>query len=284
MSALLGALGYLRCPHCATPLALAGAVVGCRRGHSFDIARQGYLSLRTGAATVPGDAAAMVAARERFLSRGHFRPLARALAARAERASPPGSGGCVVDLGAGTGWYLAHVLERLPERVGIALDASRYALRRAARAHARAAAVGCDVWAGLPLATGAASLVINVFAPRNAAGVARVLQPGGVLLVAVPTARHLGEVVGALDLLDVDARKRERLDRALGGHLVAVGEETHEHTMALSHDDLLALVQMGPSAYHHAGDDLASRIERLDDPVAVTASVRIATYRCPTGS
>src|SRR5688572_30940209 len=43
---------------------------------------------------------------------------------------PPG---CILDLGAGTGWYLARVLDRLPGRIGLALDLSKHALRRAAR-------------------------------------------------------------------------------------------------------------------------------------------------------
>ena len=59
--------------------------------------------------------------------------------------------GCVLDLGAGTGWYLARVLDRLPGRSGLALDLSRHALRRAARAHARIGAVAADAWGPLPV-------------------------------------------------------------------------------------------------------------------------------------
>jgi 23S rRNA (guanine745-N1)-methyltransferase len=66
--------------------------------------------------------------------------------------------GCVVDVGAGTGYYLAVVLERLTDRVGLALDVSKYALRRAARAHRRVGAVACDVWHGLPVATDSAAV------------------------------------------------------------------------------------------------------------------------------
>ena len=58
--------------------------------------------------------------------------------------------GPLLDLGAGTGQYLAHVLERLPGEVGLALDVSKYASRRAAKAHPRASAVLADAWQALP--------------------------------------------------------------------------------------------------------------------------------------
>ena len=44
------------------------------------------------------------------------------------------------------------VLAALPDAVGLALDVSKPALRRAARAHPRAAAALADTWQRLPLA------------------------------------------------------------------------------------------------------------------------------------
>ena len=65
----------------------------CGEGHSFDVARQGYLSLLAGEGTPhAGDTAEMVAARERFLGAGHFEPLAEALADR-RRSGASRSGG-----------------------------------------------------------------------------------------------------------------------------------------------------------------------------------------------
>ena len=119
----------------------------------------------------------MVAAREAFLAAGHFDPVIAAVTAAAERALAAASAGGVVELGAGTGVQLADVLDRHPERVGLAIDRSRPAARRAARAHPRLGAVVCDVWRGLPVRSGAAALVLNAFAPRNGPEIARVLHP-----------------------------------------------------------------------------------------------------------
>ena len=66
-------LPYLRCPNCSSPLSSDGPqVVSCTRGHRFDVARQGYLTLTAGRAPHPGDSAEMVADRSAFLVHDRF--------------------------------------------------------------------------------------------------------------------------------------------------------------------------------------------------------------------
>lgn len=271
---LADVVGYLRCPHCARDLELARGAVSCAAGHTFDVARQGYVSLlRGGPRAARGDTAGMVAARSRFLAGGHFDPLAEALAGAAGRV---GGDGCVVDLGAGTGWQLARVLDALPARHGVALDVSAPALRRAARAHPRIGAVGCDVWGPLPVRDGVAGLVLNVFAPRNGAEMARLLALRGSLLVVTPTTRHLHELVEGLGLLSVDSRKQERLDRELAGHFRVARAELREWQMTLSRADLEAVAAMGPSAVHLDPGTLRRRLETLPERMEVSASVTMS--------
>ncbi|MFJ9952809.1 putative RNA methyltransferase [Kitasatospora sp. NPDC091207] len=272
---------YLACPHCAQGLTPDGRALRCPTGHSFDIAKQGYVSLLAGDAhTGTGDTAEMVAARSDFLAAGHYRPIAAALAdAAAGALADAAPDGLVADLGAGTGHYLAHVLDALPGRSGAALDISKYALRRAARAHPRIGAVVCDAWRPLPLLDGTADLVLNVFAPRNGPEIRRVLRPGGTLLLVSPTPRHLRELVGALGLLSVDEEKQRRIDEKLGPHLTPVGRQEVEFGLRLSAADVRTVVGMGPSAWHTDQERLAARLAALPDPVEVTASVTVAAYR-----
>ena len=111
----------------------------------------------------------------------------------------------VVDAGAGTGWHLAAVLAALPDAVGLALDVAKPALRRAARAHPRAAAVLADTWQQLPLADRVGRPCCSTSSPRaTAREFHRVLHPAGALLVVTPTDAHLAELVDVLGLLRVD--------------------------------------------------------------------------------
>ena len=273
-------VGFLRCPNCRTELDLSDGSLRCRTRHSFDVAREGYVSLLLGKAkTGPGDTAAMVEARTAFLGAGHLDPIVRSVEEVVGSALPEGPEGCVADIGAGTGYYLARVLDRASERVGVALDISKYAARRAARAHVRMGAVVCDVWRSLPLRTGLATIALNIFAPRNGAEIKRVLHPGGTLVVVTPTPGHLAEIVEPLSLLTVDERKSERLDDQLSPHLTKVDHIPCEFQMQLGRRDIKAAVAMGPSAHHAEKTKLDDAIGVLPESMEVTASVVVSTYR-----
>lgn len=277
---LADALPYLACPHCRGGFTLDERTLRCTAGHAFDLARQGYVNLVARPQRGPaGDTLAMVQARERFLGAGHYAGLAERVALRAAAVLNGGVAGCVADVGAGTGYHLRAVLDRSPDRVGLALDASRYALRRAARAHPRAGAVGCDAWRPYPLCDGSAALLLDVFAPRDGAEFHRVLNPDGRLLVVTPTPRHLRELVPALGLLTVDVDKERRLAGKLDPYFVPEVTETYELELALSHADVEALAAMGPSAWHTEPDTLVRRVAVLPEPAPVTMSVTVSTYR-----
>ncbi|MFF9624876.1 putative RNA methyltransferase [Streptomyces griseosporeus] len=203
-------LDLLRCPVCRTRrLHPDHGALRCPVGHTFDITRHGYASLLTGTRATSGDDAAMVQAREWFLSTGAYAPVC-GMAARLAVAAVSEQG-TVVDVGCGTGYYLAGVLGQMPGARGLGLDTSVCALRSAARAHDRAAAVAWDVFRPFPLADGAADVVLNVFAPRNPTEFHRVLRPTGRLIVVRPTERHLAELRGGVSaMLTVDPAKEQR--------------------------------------------------------------------------
>ncbi|MET7284487.1 putative RNA methyltransferase [Streptomyces sp. NPDC005573] len=273
--ALERSLDVLRCPTCRTRrLHPDRGSLRCPAGHTFDIARHGYVGLLTGNRATSGDDAPMVQARDRFLAAGRYTPIRQAVARLA--ANPAPRRGTVVDVGCGTGYYLAGVLDRLPGARGLGLDTSVRALRLAARAHERAAAATWDVFRPFPMADEVADVVLDVFAPRNPAEFCRVLHPAGRLIVVRPTGRHLAELRGRVPaMVAVDPTKEQRLHRALDPCFEAVVTERVEYSMALRGSEALDLVGMTPSARH------LSRAE-LDDggllPDRVTVSVLVTAY------
>ncbi|WP_329288427.1 putative RNA methyltransferase [Streptomyces pseudovenezuelae] len=266
-------LDLLRCPTCRTRhLHPERGALRCPAGHTFDIARHGYAGLLTGTRATSGDDAAMVQARERFLSTGAYAPI-REVGARlaadavSERAT-------VVDVGCGTGYYLAGVLDKLPGARGLGLDTSVRALRSAARTHDRAAAAAWDVFRPFPLTDGAADVVLDVFAPRNPAEFHRVMRPTGRLIVVRPTGRHLSELRGRLPaMIAIDPAKEQRLHRALDPFFEAVVTEQVEYPVTLSKLDALDLVAMTPSARHvsRADNDEGLLPDRVTVSVLATA-------------
>jgi 23S rRNA (guanine745-N1)-methyltransferase len=218
----------------------------------------------------------MVGARTVFLGSGHYAPIRDALILAAAGLREHD---LVVEVGAGTGYYLAGVLGTAADRRGIALDVSRYAARRAAKVDPRIGSVVCDAWQELPLLDDSAQLMLNVFAPRNAAEMARVLEPGGTLLVVTPNQHHLAELVGVLGLVKVDEDKDRRLQESLAGKFEQTGSQVVEETMRLDRTAIEQLVLMTPSARHVSHRELAARIAVLPEPAMVTLSVTLSTWR-----
>ncbi|MFC8342737.1 methyltransferase domain-containing protein [Streptomyces sp. NPDC057280] len=277
--ALERSLDLLRCPTCRwRQLRPARGVLRCPVGHTFDIARHGYAGLLTGTRATSGDDAAMVQARDRFLATGAYAPIRQAVARLAAGAAP--ERGTVLDVGCGTGYYLAGVLDHLSTARGLGLDTSVRALRSTARVHDRAAAMAWDAFRPFPLADKVADVVLNVFAPRNPAEFHRVLRPAGRLVVVRPTGRHLAEVRRRLPgMVTVDRSKEQRLHRALAPCFEAVDTERVEYSVPLARREVRDLVAMTPSARHVTDTDLDD-IDRLPD--RLTVSVLATAYRpCP---
>ena len=288
----------LLCPVCRTTLRSGddGArTLVCGAGHSFDAAKQGYFNFLVGKGTVfEADTADMVAARFDFLSAGHYQPLADAVAdlAAPALAAVPGRRPTVLDAGTGTGHYLRTVLDRValestsadgpsPARVppaAIGLDISKFALRRAARMNPDAVNVVGDVWQPLPLADGAVDVVTVVFAPRNAAEFARVLRPGGRLVVVTPRPGHLAEIAGQAGMLGIEPAKDERLAASLGQHFTAAGARDLDLALSLTPRDVANLALMGPAGHHLDRAGLAALEAGLPPWTGVSARFRISVF------
>ena len=158
-------------------------------GHNYDVARQGYVTLAGGAGLrYTGDDAEMIQARETFLSGGHFAPFVEAItdhvghalddAGVADDAHPS-----IVEIGAGTGYYLSHTLDSIQNSRGVGIDVSVPAAKRLASCHPNIGAVVADAWSRLPLRDGVVDAITVIFAPRNAAEFARVLSTEGQVIV-----------------------------------------------------------------------------------------------------
>ncbi|WP_019200364.1 putative RNA methyltransferase [Tsukamurella sp. 1534] len=280
---LAAVLPALACPHCGTPFDPDGGTLLCARGHVFDVARQGYVTLLAGnAGGLTADDADMIAARERFFATGHYERFHAAVAGAA--AQSPAASGPVLDCGAGEGEYLARAVAARGG-TGIGLDLSKPGARRTARRGPSIGSIVANGWERLPVGDGAVGAVLSVFAPRNAREFARILAPGGLLVVLTPTGRHLEELVGPLGMISVEDGKVARLDGALHDFEL-IARDGHEWIMDLTAEAAADLVAMGPSAHHGSPDSRAAALAELarDGTAAVTASGTVSVYRLRAGA
>ena len=189
---------------------------------------------------------ALLAARPRSLAAGRLALLGDAIAE--ECALALGARGCVVDLGALTGWPLPLALDRLPDRVGVALDLSLPALRGLCgltRGRPRSSdAVGVRYRSHI----GVTAAALSLFATRYGAEIARVLAPDCALVVVLPRPDHLRDPVEPLGLLGVDPLKPEHLRHLLGPGLEAPGRVSLSEASAVPRSTTCSPACAAPTA------------------------------------
>ena len=177
------------CPVCGGILAAGAHSWQCGAGHSFDVARQGYVNLLTVGrkhSRQPGDSPTQLAARRAFLDGGFYAPLADAVCRMAAAEAPR----TILDAGCGEGYYLTLLGAALPEAERWGVDIAKDAVRLAA-ARDRAAHWITATAAHLPFADGAFDCVISMFALTAAEEFRRVLRPGGLFLQVTAGPEHL---------------------------------------------------------------------------------------------
>jgi 23S rRNA (guanine745-N1)-methyltransferase len=206
---------------CGQPLTRSARAWTCARGHSYDVARSGYLNLlqpQDRKSASAGDSKASVEARARLLARGVGRALVDDIVRRAaDVAGPRGPARhtpVVVDLGSGVGDVLGELASVRPID-GIGIDLSTAAAGHAAKRHPLLTWIVANADRRLPILDHSVSIVLSVHGRRNPAECARVLKRDGVVLVALPAADDLVEL---REHIQGERVEHDRSDRLIAEH------------------------------------------------------------------
>jgi 23S rRNA (guanine745-N1)-methyltransferase len=256
----------LTCPICNDPLEQDGTTLQCTNHHSFDISSEGYVNLLR--KKLPGDAKEMLVARRDFLEQGHYQPLSdlmnELVYTHLPSSSPPLT---ILDAGCGEGYYTGRLQQSLLARdyqaQCIGLDISKDAIKMAAKRYKQALFVVANIKERLVFVDDAMQVVLNIFAPRNPAEFARILVPGGLLLVVIPGSDHLQQLRSTLHLLNIEEDKEQKVIAQFSPFFDFVAASPLNYTLEFGRKEILQAVMMTPN-YWHLSQEVRERVEAMD--------------------
>lgn len=232
------------CPICQTTLNKHAKQWSCSNGHSFDQAKEGYTNLlvvQHKHSKNPGDSKAMMQARRRFLSQGHYGFLSQAINEQVAACDPK----AVLDIGCGEGYYTQAMQQHIGESAQVTgIDISKDAVRMAAK-RCKQSQFFVASNHRLPICDAGIDIVVRVFAPSEDQELLRVTKQDSYLLKVVPGSHHLS-ILRALLYADVQPHDEEAEE--MDGWRV-VEQQKLSQTTTLTHEDMSALSLMTPFAW-----------------------------------
>jgi 23S rRNA (guanine745-N1)-methyltransferase len=247
----------------------------CAAGHTFDVARAGYVNLlqpQDRKSLDAGDSREAVAARAALLAAGVGQGVVQTVA-HALGALTLADEAVVVDVGAGTGDVLGVAAARWAS-TAIGIDLSTAAAEHAARRFPASTWVVANADRRLPLLDHSVDVLLSIHARRLPDEAARVLKPSGALIVAVPGADDLIELRAMVQGEGVTRDRTESLVAEHASRFVLRERASVRDRRRLDRALLLALLQ---STYRGGRTSAAARVEALDH-LDVTLSSELCLF------
>ena len=269
----------LACPIDGEKLLQHDKQLVCENGHSFDIAKQGYVNLlpvQHKRSKQPGDSKAMVLARTQFLDSGIYQAIADRLSDIVGKLISEDGDACLLDAGCGEGYYFNAVFSMLNNLQGtarlsfIGLDISKNAILQATKRNKKISwVVGTN--RKPPVEEKSVDIILCLFGFLSAEGFSKILKPGGKIILVDPGDRHLKEL---REVIYPELKKADKLDlpdKQITGFSIVSSESLQFKKKITNKQQINDLLLMTPHFYRASKDgrEAASLLSEL----AVTIDV-----------
>jgi 23S rRNA (guanine745-N1)-methyltransferase len=235
----MAAFNGFQCPVCGAVLTVSGTSLRCEKGHSYDVARKGYVHLHH--TTVEGFYdKALFEARRAIFDAGFYAPVAEALKESLLPLSPT----ALLDAGCGEGYYLNCLSLFLPQCFLVGLDLSKEAIL-AASSRESAAILSVGDLGRLPFQNNVFDALLSILSPANYLSFSRVLKKNGRFIKVMPGQDYLREIRERLPS-PKQSRDEGRVLTHLRQHMDILKMERIHYVLPLSDKEFGHFVSMTP--------------------------------------
>lgn len=250
----------LVCPVCGGGLGLAaaGRSLTCSAGHSFDIARQGYVNLYRGK-PVNEYSKESFRQRQQILEKGMYAHILEEICSFLQAVCGAGRPRLLLDAGCGEGYYTREIAARLGGcgldfyGVDLSRDSVQLAASTANQAGGAASAIKwlvADI-GHLPVRDGSVDFLLDIFTSANYEEFQRILSPDGYLIKVIPGEGHVKELREAASSQLHHKDYKERKGAAVfSEHFETILNKAVSQTFAVTPEERDVFIHMTPLLFH----------------------------------
>ena len=250
----------LVCPVCGGGLGLtaAGRSLACSAGHSFDIARQGYVNLYRGK-PVNEYSKESFRQRQQILEKGMYAHILEEICSFLQAVCGAGRPRLLLDAGCGEGYYTREIAARLGGcgldfyGVDLSRDSVQLAASTANQAGGAASAIKwlvADI-GHLPVRDGSVDFLLDIFTSAIYEEFQRILSPDGYLIKVIPGEGHVKELREAASSQLHHKDYKERKGTAVfSEHFETILNKAVSQTFAVTPEERDVFIHMTPLLFH----------------------------------
>jgi len=271
------------CPIDGKPIVQTDKQFVCENGHTYDIARQGYVNLlpvHFKRSRQPGDSKAMINARTQFLETDIYQPIADKLNEIVAGQIINDKDVCILDAGCGEGFYFESLMKFLSDHSNsnnislIGLDISKDAIVHASK---RTKQISWIVGTNRqpPILDQSVDIIICMFGFISWKGFNKTLKPDGIIILLDPGDEHLKQlreiIYPVVNKQDTGDSKRIEIE----GYTLLHSEKILFNEKISSNVQVNHLLIMTPHFYRASktGRDAACQLSELDITVDVNINI-----------
>ncbi len=257
-----------QCPSCGAPLFVKESSLCCEKGHTYDVARKGYVHLHHKTVQSPYGKD-LFDARRAVFDAGFYRPVADAVKTLLVPLNPE----TLLDAGCGEGYYLSSLSPALTNTLMVGIDLSKEAILNASGRLGTALYCVGDL-NHLPFRDKVFDVLLNILSPASYASFTRVLKKDGCLIKIMPGKEYLQEIRKQLPEAKAgydDTRVPEYLQQ----HMHVQSMERLHYTLPLSPKEYACFVAMTPLTESLSADERNALLTRPPDKITIDLQVAV---------
>lgn len=270
------------CPYCLRSLQVKNGSLICTVGHTFDMARQGYVNMLNRPGNQQYDKTLFAARQEIITASGLYDVLHEKIAkVLNDYFTAVGSSLFILDAGCGEGSHLQRIIEQSQRSAitGVGLDLSKEGIKLAAQSYKEPLWFVGDL-AKTPFVDGVFHAILNILSPANYKEFQRLLAPSGLVIKVVPRQNYLKELREALFIeTEKKVYRNQCPARRFKEHFELVEAMDVSNVKSLNQAQLYQLALMSPLSWTAERERLARFSERETTGITIDLEILVGRLK-----